>query len=194
MNDNELVVAIIVGLVILALVIKFWRVVFGLGVIGAVIIGVLCSSGEIDCPIGNGPSGGVGGQGGGGGSFRSSNSDIIYSVYQHLRGKTYIDYETVYRKSQVPCSQIDYDTDWGKGDPHAGKCRGTGGYGYGYKTENRPERVQVNRLCPNPPSANSAVWHVQQTGRDRWIVSNPQGRWTVEQAGSGFHITPHQKC
>ncbi len=193
MSDEQLIFVIIGGIIFLAIAIKLWRVILGCCVVGALVIGFLCLQGKIDCPFDiGGPHPGptpphyTG--------LQTSHKDIVYAVYQHLKGKTYTDYVTTNRNVPVPCTQIDYETDWAKGDPHLGKCRGTGGYGYGYKTENRRETKQVTKRCPNPPSLNSPVWHVQQAGRDRWSVSNTQGRWTVEKVGGGFKIIPHQKC
>ena len=193
MNGVQLIVAIGAGLIVIFFIVKFWRVVLGLGVLGALAIGALCISGNLNCPIGRRTShtGSVGNNS----KSNASNLEVINSVYQHLRGKTYTDYESRTRTNRVPCSQQDDDFDpIGKRNPNMGKCRDTGGYGYGYKTETITQNVPVKRQCPTPPAVNSTAWSVQQSGNDKWTVYSHQGSWTVEKSGSGFRITPHQKC
>jgi len=190
MNDNELIIAIIVGLVVFALIIKLWRVLLGLGFVAVVIIGVLCVSGKFDCPIDIEPRG----EGGGGsGSFGPSNIDIIRAVYTHLRGKTYLVSQSVpSNRPPVPCTLEECKQD--DRDPYLGKCRGFGGLGCGFKHVPQYETKPVPQFCPDPPLVTSTVWHVQKGGASKWIVSNPWGHWTVEQVGSGFRVTAHQQC
>jgi len=54
MNDEQRIVILVVGLIVLVLVIKLWRVVLGIGVVGAIALFVLCQSGKIPCPIDHG--------------------------------------------------------------------------------------------------------------------------------------------
>jgi hypothetical protein len=191
MNGVELIVAIAAGGIALFLIVKLWRFVLGVGVLGALIVGALCVTGQIDCPIGNKPKP----RHPGGSGSSSSNADVITAVYQHLIGKKYTTFEQRPVTKQMPCSQQDDDFDpIGKRNPNAGKCRGTGGYGFGYKTVTRTESTQILRQCPTPPPVNSSLWRVQSSGRDKWTVYGSKGSWTVEKVGSGYRITAHQRC
>jgi len=123
-----------------------------------------------------------------------SNLDIIRAVYNHLQGKFYTDFVTETQSTQIPCTQIDYDTDPFKNGPNS-KCRGSGGaYGFGYKTVNRSFRKSIKRRCPSPPAVNSSQWRVSVIGTDSWLVSNNYGRWRVFKQGSTYRIEPQQKC
>ena len=51
LNEKELFVAIVGGLIALVVIIKFWRYVLGLGVLGLIGGAVLCTLGKVDCPI-----------------------------------------------------------------------------------------------------------------------------------------------
>lgn len=149
MNDQELILTVVVELVILAFLMKFWRVILGLGVVNMIISAVLFLSEKFDCPIGNVPN--RSSQLGGGRPFQTPNSAVINSVYQYLPNKTYSDYDIVNCFRKTPCSHFDDDFDpVGKGNPNAGKCRGTRGYEYGYKKKIRAEKVSVNIQCPSP--------------------------------------------
>jgi hypothetical protein len=57
-SDGELIGIIIIGLILFGIIVKFWRVLLGLSVIGAAIGAVLCFSGKIDCPFGKAGSSG----------------------------------------------------------------------------------------------------------------------------------------
>ncbi len=192
MSEELIIISIIAGIIFVGIAIKFWRVIVGMGVVGTLAAGFLCLQGEIDCPFGRNrqtPSLPIGHT-----SLQWSRTDLIYSVYQHLKGKQYSAHQSNTRSERVPCTQDDYETDWAKGDPYAGKCRGEGGYGHGYKTVVRRENRKFMKRCPDPPPVNSSSWSVQKTGHDSWIVSNPQGRWTVKKVGESLKISAHQKC
>lgn len=120
--------------------------------------------------------------------------DIVSPVFQSLSGKTYTEYESREYNRRVPCSQVDYDTDWAKKDPNLGKCRGEGGYGYGYKTEFQREKVPMTRSCPTPPDPGDPSWQIQQIGASEWIVSSPRGRWTVQRNNTEWRVKAHQAC
>ena len=100
MRDEQLIIALFIGLIILAVVIKFWRMLLGLGVVGAVIFGGLCVSGQIECPFG--PRGGGGGSGGGGGGSGGTSLTEGHAIGQVRAYLARVTAPTTQRQ-QVPC-------------------------------------------------------------------------------------------
>jgi hypothetical protein len=192
MSEERLILAIIVGIILIGTAIKYWRVVIGLGAVGALAVGFLCLQGKIDCPLGGNRQSGSTPIGYA--RLKTSKTDLIFSVYQHVKGKRYQSHRTKNWNARVPCTKDEDNADLGKGNPYLGKCRGSGGYGYGYKTVARRDSREIMKRCPDPPPVNSPSWHVRETGPDTWIVSNPQGRWTVKKVGQSLRISAHQKC
>lgn len=122
-----------------------------------------------------------------------SNQEIIDTVISYLQGKTYIDSIVDTQTSQVPCSQVDYDTDAFKNSPNE-RCKGSGGYGFGYKTITERVSKEIQKNCPLPPPADSPVWQVSTVEENSWLVSNNFGQWFVIKDESGYRIEPRQKC
>lgn len=88
MEVSTLIVAVIVGLLALILVLKFWKLFLGLGVMAAIIFGAfLCLSGELNCPFGKNP----GPDPDPGPAPAPTNPEIIHQVYKHLLNKTYVE-------------------------------------------------------------------------------------------------------
>ena len=189
MTDREIqvIVVVIVGLIILALVIKLWRIILGLGVVAAIIIGILCSKGEIDCPFNPRNDGGSG-------SLRSSltQEQAIGQVKAYLArvSAPTTQQRKVPRTRRRPCR--DYGPDVYKED-----CKKR------YRTEIKwtsettweLETLQLPGLCRRPPRGGMWSATFNNFGRT-WSVINTQSghgqrfSWTVND-GTGA-VTSHQ--
>lgn len=139
MNDQELILAVVVGIVALIIVWLLRKVLLGLGVVGAAIFGILCLTGEIDCPFNSSP-GNNSGQTGVGISQTPTRDDIITAVQNHLSGKTYTKIVYVQERRPRRCNQEDVRTDiHAERNPELAKCPYVGATYY--VTENLPKRT-----------------------------------------------------
>ena len=180
MNDEQRIVALVVGLIALILVIKFWRVVLGIGIVGAIALFVLCQSGKIPCPIGHGLNGGDNG-----GYF------IPNLTEDRAIGKVQAYLARVSSSTTQPKQDCDYKPrvcrDWDSRDLQKPECKKS----LNYRTEVKwtkewvceTKGEQIRGPCVNPPKGGQ--WTAQyNSSTSSWSVfdywQNRRYGWTVQ--------------